>query len=119
MKGIQKHRKFDLIHLHAPFVLGGEQMTILAHKMRIPLVITYHQDLMGRGLARLAFAGYNFASVGTQLLKADAVVVPTMDFAKHSAVSNYLLAAKRLVEIPSGVDVTLFAPGKPRGRRIS
>jgi len=106
--------EFDVLHLHLPFLLGGEQAMAMALRRKTPAIVTYHQDLNGRGLVGPIFGAYSRASLSRLLERAAAIVVPTLDFARHSRLSDKLFASQRIVEIPNGVDTNFYLPGPPR-----
>ncbi len=105
---------FDILHLHAPFVGGGDQAVDLAVGSAKPMIVTYQQDLLGRGLKGLAFAVYTKLRLRALLSVSSAIIVPSMDYARESVLSQELLSSRRLVEIPNGVDTKHFTPGTPK-----
>jgi glycosyltransferase involved in cell wall biosynthesis len=106
---------FDVVHLHYPFIFGTE--LVLAsqarHRHRRPLVVSYHNELVGEGRRRALFWGYE-ATWGRALIAcADRVCVVSE---AHAQTVRSLRAARRrdpakLVEIPNGVDIHTFRPG--------
>lgn len=112
-----KLRGFDAVHLHYPF-LGGASAALLWKKLfgrKIPLVVTYHMDLRGKGIFRIIF--YIFTRIMTPIIlkSASKIIVTTLDYAQSSVFYETLrgeqLAAK-LVEVPPSVDVHKFQPNK-------
>lgn len=111
-QGLAKLPKPNLIHLHLPFILGADQVFKYAENHGVPVVATYHQDLVGTGFRKVLFLAYQH-QIRRQLKKANAVVVPTLDYAKSSKFAKTLLSHDKLVEIPNGVDLKLFSPDGP------
>src|SRR5437879_3653552 len=102
---------FDVVHLHVPFLGGGDQVSRLAAKKRKTMIVTYQQDLLSPGVKGALLAAYTRLALKKIIARADAVIVPTMDYARESVVCESLLSSRRLVEIPNGVDTQRFKPG--------
>ena len=111
-----KDLNFDALHIHAPFIGGSDQATQLAKRLAKPVVVTYQQDLLGTGARGAAFAFYTRLCLPRVLASAEAVIVPSLDYAQRSILFESLSARNRLVEIPNGVDTERFTPGPPMGR---
>lgn len=103
-------RGFDVIHLHLPFIFGAE--LILAGRLRdrrTPLVVTFHNLLVGDGLRRPLFAGYE-AVVGRAIVRAADRVCVVSDAHAASVPALRALPAERTAVVPNGVDVDAFSP---------
>jgi len=105
---LPKLAEYDIVHLHLPFLLGADQL--LRARPRPKLLVSYHQDLEARGLVGAAFRAYA-PRIGAQLRAADAILVPTLDYARASRHARDLA---RAIELPNGVDTTFFAPRQRR-----
>lgn len=103
-------RGFDLIHLHWPFIFGAEMVAAAAHRAHVPLVVTYHNDLLAPGWRGLAFAAYRHLSQPWVLGTADQVVATSLDYARHSDLRTLARRPGRVVAVPNGVDVQQFRP---------
>lgn len=104
--------KFDVLHLHFPFIGFGEQLLFLKKIGFItpPLVLQYHMDLISSGLKGLFFRFYNFTSF-LFLLAADKILVSSKDYLTHSKIKKYFLKKEEKFEIlPLGVDENRFYP---------
>lgn len=102
---------YDVIHLHYPFFGGAEVVVfdqIVSHK--IPLVVTYHHDVVAKGMKAAFFAAHRRALMPTIMKRADRILVNSTDYAEHSDI-RLLLDDKRVVELPFGVDLERFHPG--------
>ncbi len=102
----------DILHLHYPFVFGAELTLWRARQLHVPLVITYHSDLYGKGLRRLAFWLYNHLIAPAILRQARKIGVVSLDHAVHGFFGPTIFARRQadLVEIGNGVDVETFDP---------
>ena len=107
---------FDVIHLHYPFIFGSE-LALLARARRPgrgqALLVHYKNRLVGKGLRRALFEGYEHSVAPALIRAADRVCVLSAD---HADSVSYLRRARRedpekLVEMPNGVDADVFAPG--------
>lgn len=94
---------YDVIHLHLPFLFGADQIMRAPHPK---LLVTYHQDLEARGPIGAAFRAYA-PRIRAQLRAADAILVPTLDYARASRHATDLA---RAIELPNGVDTSFYAP---------
>jgi glycosyltransferase involved in cell wall biosynthesis len=108
--------RFDIIHLHLPFIAGGELTSLAAALHRVPLVVTYHSDLVRDGTWRdLVFQAATWSSRRAVLMRADAVLFVSEGHAEtcdQRAVYRMRRGGCRV--LPNGVDTTLFQPGLDR-----
>lgn len=104
--------QYDLIHLHYPFFGGAEVVAFeeLTNK-KIPLVVTYHMDVVAHGAKRLVFAAHRRALMPSIMRRADRILVSSMDYAESSDI-RLILDDMRVEEIPFGVDLERFSPGR-------
>ena len=78
---------FDVLHLHYPFFGGAE--LVASFKKRnpgIPLVISYHMDVVGQGVFKRFFKFYNKRIFPRIIKRADKILVSSLDYANHSAI---------------------------------
>jgi glycosyltransferase involved in cell wall biosynthesis len=104
----------DLVHLHLPFIFGSELVLAKILMTRLPLVVTYHSDLLSTEFVRrLGFPVYNRSSMPLVLNKARRIVVTSIDYALSSfyGQSIFQRRQKDLAEVPNGIDVDFFRPG--------
>jgi glycosyltransferase involved in cell wall biosynthesis len=101
---------FDVVHLHCPFIGSGELVAALAKARSCPLVVTYHNDLIGIGVRGLLFRAYQNVSARAILAAADRVCAVTAGHAASAVGLRRLVAAAdpRLVLLPNGVDTQVF-----------
>ena len=106
-------RGFDVVHLHLPFIFGADLTLLSRLRSRVPLVVSYHNKLVGEGLRAPLFAGYE-ATVGRAALAAAARVLVVSDAHAETVPALRRLRAwhpERVVAVPNGVDTGVFAPG--------
>jgi glycosyltransferase involved in cell wall biosynthesis len=106
---VKQLRGFDVIHVHYPYIFGSELAHYAAWRNKTPLVLTYHNQLQEQTLIKKTlFGGYN--------LLAEPLI---LNLAKRRlAVSREHLISLQgrfandphTLELPNGVDSTLFSP---------
>jgi len=111
---IFKLRGFDAVHLHYPF-LGAASTVLLWKKFfgkHIPLIVTYHMDLKGKGIFKIIFYFYTKFITPFILRAASRIIVTTVDYASSSIFLKTFfdnrMPASRLVEIPPSVNTHKF-----------
>ncbi|GGJ75764.1 glycosyltransferase family 4 protein [Deinococcus aquiradiocola] len=112
-------RGFDAIHLHYPFIFGAELTALAARRYRIPLMITYHNDLLAGGARGLIFRAYTATSQPLVLRQADLLLGTSRDYAEHSFFSSTTPRGANFAVLPNGVDVQQFLPGTRSGERYA
>lgn len=96
---------FDLVHTHLPTPWSADWSALLSIAKKKPLVLTYHNDIVGCGYAGNIAWLYNFTCLRL-LLKAAAKIIITQS--NHSK-SIYLNSNKnKLKVLPVGVDTDRF-----------
>lgn len=104
--------KYDIIHVHLPFHFGFEIALLISKIKKIPLVVTYHCDVVdyeNNKLKSLIFNIYRFINI-QMLTKVDHVIFTTEDTLKNINVKNSNVSI-----IPVGVDTHKF---KPRNKSL-
>ena len=104
---IRQLRGFDLIHLHYPYIFGADLTVIAARRYHIPVVATYHNDLLDSGFKGMLFSLYNSLRQPSILRKMSKIMVPTKDYADHSKLR--FLSSLPMKIIPHGVELPLRA----------
>lgn len=99
---------YDIIHTHIPTPWSADWSAFYSNTKDKPLVVTYHNDIIGNGLASLVARVYNSFGLNYVLKSADKIVITQ---------PNYLQSSSRLTKyqdkievIPNGVDVEKFQP---------
>lgn len=109
-----KLKSYDIIHLHYPFFGGAEVVWLLKKikKNKMPLVITYHHDIVGGKFLKLFFNFHNKYLLPRIIKSADKVIVTTFDYAQNSNISKLIRDyPEKFIEIPLSVDLHKFSPG--------
>lgn len=102
-------RGADVVHLHYPFFGTASMVARLRRTGRIKrLVITLHMDAKAGGWKGLFFDLHRRFAQPRILSAADALLASSLDYAKHSSFASF---ASQIIELPFGVDETLFSPG--------
>lgn len=104
---------FDIIHLHLPFIAGGELTSLATALHRLPLVVTYHSDLVRDGTWRdHVFRLAMWSSRHAVLMRADAVLFVSEGHAETCEQHRVYETRRKVCHIlPNGVDTTLFRLG--------
>lgn len=101
----------DVIHAHYPPPMTAFFAAPAIQRRRIPFCLTYHCDLYLPGaLGRLITTVYERALLPPTFRRVDRFVVHTESYGRTSAA----LRGRRLVVIPSSVDLERFRPGPGR-----
>lgn len=104
-------RGFDLIHLHFPFIFGAELVRVAALVRCTPLVISFHNDLIGDGARAKLFSLYQRVAAFTVVRGAARLCVVSYDHYRASTLRRALPIGKPLVaELSNGVDTAHFCP---------
>jgi glycosyltransferase involved in cell wall biosynthesis len=103
-----RREKPDLIHTHMPTALFADAAADISRELGVPLVLTYHNDLIGEGLKGLFGKVYNRFILPGLLARCDRVVTINPNYAAKSP----HLSAKdpKITCVPWGVDEQLFHP---------
>ena len=102
----------DLIHFHYPF-FGGELAAWTAKQRDIPLVITYHQDVLLSGLPGLLERLLRQTLSRWVLRSAKKVLFTSLDYSRESHSRSLLRGRETAIgEQPNGVDADFFTPGE-------
>lgn len=112
LPGLLRLDRFDIIHLHYPFIFGAELIWASAKAQGIPYVITHHNDLIGDGLRRYLFDSYSALVTRLVFGGAHKFAVVSRD---HAAACRLTPLLRRrwddVAEVPNGVDTDRFRPG--------
>jgi len=111
-------RGFDLIHLHYPFVFGAEMARAASALTGTPLILSFHNDLVGRGMRSAIFSLYQRVSSTITVATAARLCAVSMDHYDSSLLAGSLRRTVRrrpdfVVELPNGVDVHHFREQGP------
>jgi glycosyltransferase involved in cell wall biosynthesis len=121
LPGLLRAGGHDVVHLHHPFIFGTELTLLRRLRAReAPLVVSYHNRLVGEGSRRALFRGWEETVERALLAAADRVCV--LSEAHAASVPTLARLARRRPErisvLPNGVDLERFRPGAaPQLRR--
>jgi len=97
---------FDILHTHLPTPWSADWSSIVSRLKGRPLVLTYHSDIAGTGLAHHIAAAYNYTALKFLLRNADRIIIT-----RQSYLSKHLSGQKKKIAIiPIGVDSRVFRP---------
>jgi glycosyltransferase involved in cell wall biosynthesis len=114
LPGLYRLPAVDVIHVHHPFIFGTEPALVAAlRRRRTAVVVSYHNRLIGSGLRRALFFGYEETLGRLLARRADRLVVLSRE---HAQTISYLRTAlrrrpERLSVVPNGIDAEHFSPG--------
>lgn len=107
---ILSQEDYDIIHTHIPTPWSADWSAVLSKIKNKPLVITYHNDIIGEGIVDYIARFYNSTFLKLLLKRADKIIITQPSYLKSS---NYLRDYQDKIEvIPNGVDVDKFQPRK-------
>jgi glycosyltransferase involved in cell wall biosynthesis len=99
---------FDIIHTHVPTPWSADWSNIISKFKKKPLVVTYHNDIIGDGIANYIAGFYNSTALKSLLTKADKIIITQPNYLHSSPyLRNY---SDKIEVIPNGVDVDKFKP---------
>lgn len=111
-------RNYDCFYLHYPF-FGAAELVWLAKLLRpsAKLVIHYHMDVVFSSPI-LQLLSWPARLLRRSLLsRADAILISSLDYARHSAISKYLEKwPEKFHALPFPVDTSHFRPKLPENR---
>jgi len=109
----------DLIHTHLPTPWSADVSAQAALLKNKPLVLTYFNDIMGRGMYSCVAAAYNFTALKILLKLTRKIIVLHRKYVDYSP---YLKKHMKKIEIiPPGVDLERFqviAPGRRNKKTV-
>lgn len=108
------NEEFDIIHTHIPTPWSSDWSNIITRIKNKPLVVTYHNDIIGTGIANTIANIYNKTALKNLLNKADKIIITQDDYIQSPHLENY---KEKIITIPNGVDSSIFRPGKEERKR--
>jgi glycosyltransferase involved in cell wall biosynthesis len=99
---------YDIIHTHIPTPWSSDWSALYSNAKNKPLVVTYHNDIIGTGFASIIARIYNSLGLNFVLKTAAKIVITQPNYLQSS---SYLTKYRDKIEvIPNGVDVEKFQP---------
>lgn len=103
---------FDIVHLHLYFIGATRAVLQAVSRFHVPLVVQYHNDLLGRGLRRILFRVYTRVTLARLVRASSAVLGLSTAHVQGSDLVWALPQARRTANIlPNGVEAERFCPG--------
>ncbi|MDD3985701.1 MAG: glycosyltransferase family 4 protein [Methanobacterium sp.] len=97
---------YDIIHTHIPTPWSADWSSIISKYKKKPMVVTYHNDIVGSGFANYIAKFYNSTALKSVLNNADKIIITQPNYIKYSL---YLDKYEDKIEVvPNGVDVEKF-----------
>lgn len=107
LPGVLLSEDFDIIHTHVPTPWSSDWSNIVSRIKSKPLVVTYHNDIIGEGFANTIANFYNKTTLKSLLNKADKIIITQDDYINSPHLQKY---KNKITTIPNGVDTSLFKP---------
>lgn len=100
--------EFDIVHTHLPTPWSADGSAIVSKLKRKPLILTYHNDIVGTGIANYIAKFYNVTMLKLLLREADIIIITQPNYCNYS---YHLKQYKDKIKvIPNGVDIERFKP---------
>ncbi|MFH1432773.1 MAG: glycosyltransferase family 4 protein [archaeon] len=101
---------FDVIHTHLPTPWSADWSAIIAFLRRKKLIVTYHNDIVGKGFTSIIAKIYNATLLKIVLGVAHKIIITQPKYLDYSpSLKKY---KDKIVVIPVGVDTDRFKPMK-------
>lgn len=101
-------RAADVIHTHLPTPWSADWSALAGAITDTPVVVTYHNDIVGDGFANHVARAYNASALRVTLRLADRVIATQPEYVDQSPVLD---SVREKVEIiRNGVDTDVFRP---------
>lgn len=110
LPGALSGEDYDIIHTHIPTPWSADWSVICSKIKKKPLVVTYHNDIIGNGIADYIARFYNFTGLKILLKTADRIIITQPGYVQFS--SHLMNYQDKIEVIPNGVDVDKFHPKK-------
>lgn len=108
---------FDIMHTHIPTPWSADISKIVASKKNKPLILTYHNDLVKKGFAKIVASIYNNTFLKSLLNKSDRIIITQPKYLEYS---KYLKKYKdKVVVLPNAVDIEVFKKSKSKKKKNS
>ncbi len=101
---------FDIIHTHIPTPWSADFSSIVSVLKQVPLIVTYHNDIGGRGVYRPIAMLYNSTLLNFVLKSAKCVIITNPYF----TTPHLLRYHDKIKIVPNCVDTKVFTPDPGR-----
>ncbi|MCU4718209.1 glycosyltransferase [Halapricum hydrolyticum] len=106
---LRELRRADVVHTHLPTPWSADVSAFLGLVADRPVVVTYHNDIVGTGLADRVAKLYNRTVLQATLRIADRILITQPAYLQRSP--HLKPFAEKVRVVSNGVDTDLFAPG--------
>jgi len=96
----------DVIHTHIPTPWSADWSAIISQIRKIPLIVTYHNDIAGNGFYHFVAAVYNRTVLHVVLKQARCIILTSPNF-KSRFLDPY---HGKIFIVPNSVDSSIFIP---------
>lgn len=98
--------KFDIMHTHMPTPWSADMSALISKIKRKPLILTYHNDLIKTGFAKIIATIYNKTFLKLVLRASDKIIITQPDYINHS--KHLKKYEDKIVVLPNAVDINIF-----------
>ncbi|EMA24370.1 glycosyltransferase family 4 protein [Haloarcula argentinensis] len=105
---LEEARSADIIHTHIPTPWSADLSALAGAITDTPVIVTYHNDIIGDGLADYIATAYNRTMLQLTLGIADRIIVTQPDYIEDS--SHLKPHTDKVRVVHNGVDVERFHP---------
>ncbi len=103
-------RNADVIHTHLPTPWSADISVLVGRLTNTPVVVTYHNDIIGDGFDEYIAQVYNKTALRLLLHLTDRIIVTQAGYISHSPhLQNF---TDKITVVHNGVDTTEFRPGE-------
>lgn len=105
---LKASRDADIIHTHLPTPWCADISAVVGELLNIPVVLTYHNDIVGDGMVNYIASMYNKSVLGFTLGSVERIIITQPNYLESSA---YLSSFERKVDVVhNGIDIERFRP---------
>ncbi|SFK65424.1 Glycosyltransferase involved in cell wall bisynthesis [Halogranum rubrum] len=105
---LQEVKNADILHTHLPTPWSADISTLVGELTNTPTVITYHNDIIGDGIADYISQAYNSTVLRATLRSADQIIITQENYIESSKqLSQY---KDKITVVGNGVDIERFQP---------
>lgn len=102
------NENFDIIHTHLPTPWSADWSGIVSKLKKKPVILTYHNDIVGEGFASHIAKFYNATALKLLLRIVKRIIITQQDYISYSPhLKGY---GGKIEVIPPGVDTNFFHP---------
>ena len=96
----------DVFHTHVPTPWSADWSALISRIRKIPLIVTYHNDIAGNGVYQPVAAVYNRTALHVVLKQARCIILTNQNFKSHF-LDPY---QEKIFIVPNSVESSIFTP---------